>query len=35
VYVVVSVLEGRVADAAAFVWDSAARDFVSTEFPKV
>ena len=34
VYVVVSVLEGRVADAAAFVWDAAAHDFVSTEFQK-
>jgi len=34
VYVVVSVLEGRVADAAAFVWDTAAHDFVSIEFSK-
>src|SRR5712692_10495773 len=34
VYVVFSVLEGRVADAAAFVWDTSARDFVPTEFPK-
>ena len=34
VYVVFSVLEGRVADAAAFVWDVSARDFVPTEFPK-
>ena len=34
VYVVLSVLGGRVADAAAFVWDAPARDFVPTEFPK-
>jgi [CysO sulfur-carrier protein]-S-L-cysteine hydrolase len=34
VYVVVSVLEGRVADAAAFVWDTAAHDFVSVELSK-
>src|SRR5229473_1383836 len=34
VYVVFSVLAGRVADAAAFVWDTSARDFVPTEFPK-
>ena len=31
VYVVFSVLERRVADAAAFVWDPAARDFMPTE----
>jgi proteasome lid subunit RPN8/RPN11 len=35
VYVVLSVIEGRVADAAAFVWDLSARDFVPTEFPKL
>jgi len=35
VYVVLSVLEGRVADAAAFVWDTSARDFVPTELPKL
>ncbi|MGH7385720.1 MAG: Mov34/MPN/PAD-1 family protein [Candidatus Rokuibacteriota bacterium] len=35
VYVVLSVLEGRVADAAAFVWDASARDFVPTEFQKL
>ncbi|HJR03125.1 MAG TPA: M67 family metallopeptidase [Methylomirabilota bacterium] len=34
VYVVVSVLEGRVVDAAAFVWDTAAHDFVSVELSK-
>ena len=34
VYVVLSVLGGRVADAAAFVWDASARDFVPAEFPK-
>ena len=34
VYVVVSVLEGRVADSAAFVWDTAAHDFVSVELSK-
>jgi proteasome lid subunit RPN8/RPN11 len=34
VYVVVSVLEGRGADAAAFVWDTAAHDFVSVELSK-
>jgi hypothetical protein len=28
------VLAGQVADAAAFVWDTSARDFVPTEFPK-
>ena len=32
VYVVVSVIERRVVDAAAFVWDPAARDFTQTEF---
>lgn len=31
VYVVLSVLEGRVADAQAFAWDAAARDFVARE----
>ena len=31
VYVVVSVVERRVVDAAAFVWDPSARDFVPTE----
>lgn len=30
VYVVLSVMSGRVADAQAFVWDAAARDFVAT-----
>ncbi len=34
IYVVVSVVERRVVDAAAFVWDVAARDFVPTEFKK-
>jgi hypothetical protein len=34
VYVVVSVVGGRAADAAAFVWDTAERDFVPTELPK-
>ncbi len=34
VYVVLSVVEGRVVDAAAFVWDASARDFVPTECPK-
>jgi hypothetical protein len=34
VYVVLSVLAGRVADAAAVVWDPATRDFVPTDFPK-
>jgi proteasome lid subunit RPN8/RPN11 len=34
VYVVLSVLGGRVADAAAFVWDASARDFVPTDFRK-
>jgi proteasome lid subunit RPN8/RPN11 len=29
VYVVLSVIEGRVADAQAFVWDAAARDFLA------
>jgi proteasome lid subunit RPN8/RPN11 len=31
VYVVLSVIEGRVADARAFVWDAPARDFVAGE----
>ncbi len=31
VYVVLSVVERRVVDAAAFVWDPSARDFVPTE----
>jgi hypothetical protein len=31
---VLSVLGGRVADAAAFVWDTSARDFAPTDFPK-
>ena len=31
VYVVLSVIERRVVDAAAFVWDRAGRDFVATE----
>jgi proteasome lid subunit RPN8/RPN11 len=31
VYVVVSVVKGKVADARAFVWDAAARDFVAGE----
>jgi len=31
VYVVVSVVERRMVDAAAFVWDPATRDFVPTE----
>ena len=35
VYVVVSVVEGRAAEAAAFVWDPSGRDFVPTEFPKL
>jgi proteasome lid subunit RPN8/RPN11 len=34
VYVVVSVVGGRAAEAAAFVWDAAERDFVPTELPK-
>lgn len=34
VYVVLSVLERRVVDAAAFVWDKTARDFVATDFKK-
>jgi proteasome lid subunit RPN8/RPN11 len=34
VYVVVSVVEGRAADAAAFVWEASERDFVPTELPK-
>jgi len=34
VYVVLSVVERRVVDAAAFVWDSAGRDFVPTELKK-
>jgi [CysO sulfur-carrier protein]-S-L-cysteine hydrolase len=31
VYVVLSVVKGKVADAQAFVWDAAARDFVAGE----
>src|SRR2546426_1001569 len=31
VYVVVSVVEGKVVDARAFVWDGTARDFVTAE----
>lgn len=31
VYVVLSVVERRVVDASAFVWDPSARDFASTE----
>ncbi|MGH7350240.1 MAG: Mov34/MPN/PAD-1 family protein [Candidatus Rokuibacteriota bacterium] len=34
VYVVLSVVEGRVGDAAAYVWDASARDFVPTDFQK-
>ena len=34
VYVVLSVVERRVVDAAAFVWDPAARDFVPTELKR-
>jgi proteasome lid subunit RPN8/RPN11 len=34
VYVVLSVIERRVADAAAFVWDASARDFVPTPLEK-
>jgi [CysO sulfur-carrier protein]-S-L-cysteine hydrolase len=34
VYVVLSVVERRVVEAAAFVWDKAARDFVTTELKK-
>lgn len=34
VYVVLSVVERRMVDAAAFVWDKAARDFVPTDFKK-
>jgi [CysO sulfur-carrier protein]-S-L-cysteine hydrolase len=34
VYVVVSVVERRVVDAAAFVWDPSARDFAPTELKK-
>src|SRR5262250_537347 len=33
-YVVVSVLEGRVADANAFRWDPVQRDFLSVEWEK-
>jgi proteasome lid subunit RPN8/RPN11 len=33
-YVVLSVVERRVVDAAAFVWDKTARDFVATDFKK-
>ena len=33
-YVVLSVLEGRVADAGAFRWDAAHRDFLAVEWPK-
>jgi hypothetical protein len=31
VYVVVSVVERRLADAGLFVWDPAARDFIPAE----
>src|SRR5713226_9795366 len=34
VYVVLSVVERRVVEAAAFVWDPSARDFAPTEFKK-
>ena len=34
VYVVLSVVERRVVDAAAFVWDPSARDFVPTELKR-
>jgi proteasome lid subunit RPN8/RPN11 len=34
VYVVVSVVEGRLVDAAAFVWDADGREFVQTDFKK-
>jgi len=34
VYVVLSVVERRVVDASAFVWDASARDFAPTEFKK-
>jgi proteasome lid subunit RPN8/RPN11 len=34
VYVVLSVVERRFADASAFVWDPSARDFASTELKK-
>jgi proteasome lid subunit RPN8/RPN11 len=34
VYVVASVVERRVVDAAAFVWDPAKRDFVPIEFSR-
>jgi proteasome lid subunit RPN8/RPN11 len=34
VYVVLSVMERRVVDAAAFVWDQSTRDFVPTELEK-
>jgi proteasome lid subunit RPN8/RPN11 len=34
VYVVLSVVERRVVDAAAFVWDPSARDFAPTELRK-
>jgi proteasome lid subunit RPN8/RPN11 len=34
VYVVVSVVERKVVDAAAFVWDASARDFVPIELDK-
>jgi proteasome lid subunit RPN8/RPN11 len=34
IYVVLSVIERRVADAAAFVWDASARDFVPTQLEK-
>jgi hypothetical protein len=34
VYVVLSVVERRVVDAGAFVWDPSAHDFVSTELKR-
>jgi proteasome lid subunit RPN8/RPN11 len=34
VYVVLSVMEGRVADAAAFLWDASLHDFVPTDLHK-
>ena len=34
VYVVLSVMKGRVVDAAAFVWDPGAHDFVPTELKR-
>ena len=34
VYVVVSVVEGRLVDAAAFVWDAAGHEFVQTDLKK-